>query len=977
MTNEPNRCPRCGSTLPADAPGGNCPVCLMGLAVLPAASEGPGPMSPTASSRFGDYELGPSIGTGGMGMVYRARQISLNRTVALKLIRAGGFASERDQARFQTEAEAAASLDHPHIVPVYDFGEWEGWRYLSMRLVEGPTLAEEMGHCQADVRAGVTLLAQVARAVHFAHQRGILHRDLKPSNILIDANGQPQVTDFGLAKRLDATTGVTLTGQAVGTPAYMAPEQAKGGGKGLSTAVDVYSLGVLLYEMLAGRVPFPGTATLDILRQVVETEPQRPSALRPKVDIELETVCLRCLDKDPKRRYGSAEALAEELERWLRHEPILARRSGVWSRSVKWARRHPAPTVVAALLIAGSALSTWLAWSEARARRDAESAGQQAQQIADFLQSMLAGVGPSVALGRDTTLLREVLDATAGRLGASLTNQPGVEAELRSTVGGVYRALGLYDQADAMFKAALALRTRLYGTEHPQVAASHLDLAGVLLDRGKLDEAESLVRKALSMRRRFLGNAHPDVATSLNNLAAVLMARSKLAEAESALRESLVISRAHFGDTHPEVATSLNNLGSVLREQGRLPEAEEAVRQALAMRKSLLPSQHPDLSNSINTLAGLLLTQGKLGEAETLFRDDLASRKKLLGNEHPEVANALNNLAGVRFHQGAIEDAETLHREALAMQRKLLGDEHPDIAGSLNNLGLVLREQGKPSEAEGLFVEALQMTRRLLGSPHSKVAASINNVALALADQKRFAEAEPLFREALAMYRGLFGEDHPDVANALNSLASVLTEQAKLAEAEPLFREALAIQQRGLGQEHPAVANSLNNLGFLLQDLGKLSDAEQVHREALAMRIKLLGAGHPDTWVSMNNLASVLQEQRQFDQAEKLYRDVLAERRRRLNDAHPHLALSLDNLAALLAKQDRLDEAESLSREALATYRKAYGATNRMVAPALRQLAGVLRKQGNTEESDRLEAEAAAIAPPQPQPAAAPGSTTK
>jgi TolB-like protein/Flp pilus assembly protein TadD len=366
-------CRKCGAAIPPNSPQHSCGACLLETGLGPVEPErevNVDPSTPLGTSLasspmlmdFGDYELLEQIGRGGQGVVFRARQKSLNRVVALKVIGLGRWATEAHLKRFRLEAEAAARLEHPGIVPIYEVGERDGSCYFSMRFVEGGQLDVILKREPMPIRQAAELIAKIARTVHYAHEHRILHRDMKPGNILLDAKGEPHLTDFGLARLVESESSVTHTLEVLGTPSYMAPEQAVGNNAAVSSVTDVYGLGAVFYQLLTGQPPFAGGTTYETIKLLLDTEPRPPRLLNPRIDRDLSTICLKCLEKDPKRRYSSALALAEDLERWLQHEPIQARRTGVFTRGRKWMRRNPTSAVLAASLIVLAAAAGWIVW---------------------------------------------------------------------------------------------------------------------------------------------------------------------------------------------------------------------------------------------------------------------------------------------------------------------------------------------------------------------------------------------------------------------------------------------------------------------------------------------------------------------------------------------------------------------------------------------------------------------------------------
>src|SRR6476620_4107449 len=363
-------CRKCSAAILIDEPEGLCAACVLETSLGMHHDEVNGAGGMEMPEELGDYHLMEEIGRGGQGLVYRARQKSLNRIVALKVIGLGRWATTAHIKRFRLEAEAAASLDHPCIVPIHEIGESDGSCYFSMQLVEGRPLDEVVKREPISNRRAAELIVKLARTVHYAHKRGILHRDIKPGNILIDADSEPHLTDFGLARLIERESTITGTMvEALGTPSYMAPEQAAGDAAQLTSATDVYGLGAVFYHVLTGHPPFVGGTTYETVRLVLESEPRQPWLWNPKVDRDLSTICLKCLDKDPQRRYSSALALAEDLERWLKHEPIQARRTGVLTRGKKWMRRKPAIAALIASLVALAVTVGWNVWKSDLPRR--------------------------------------------------------------------------------------------------------------------------------------------------------------------------------------------------------------------------------------------------------------------------------------------------------------------------------------------------------------------------------------------------------------------------------------------------------------------------------------------------------------------------------------------------------------------------------------------------------------------------------
>ncbi len=577
------------------------------------------------------------------------------------------------------------------------------------------------------------------------------------------------------------------------------------------------------------------------------TDPRRVAQLKdliPRVRGELDWIVMKCLEKDRARRYESAGDLALDIERHLNNEPVTAAPPGTLYRVRKFVRRHRVGLAVAVtfvlLLVSGVVVSAWEAVRAKRAERLQATETAKREQVATFLTVMLKGVGPSVAQGRDTNMLREILDKTAERVGKDLKDQPEVEAELRNTLGNVYRELGDYPKAGEMIRQALTLRKAVFGEKHSRVADSLNDLGALLLDQGKSAEAEAMFRQALAIRRELLGNGSREAAASLDALGVALVSQGRLTEAETSHREALALFKKLFGDEHLDVATSMHNLAKVLLMEQRRSEAEILLRQVVALRRKLLGNAHPLLATSLGNLGSILWDEGNLSEAERYYRETLAMQRKLMGDEHPDVATSLHNLARVLQSQGKLQDAESFAGQALEMRRKLLPPDHPYLASTQTMLAAITLER-----------EAVERLKKALGGEEVLVAGAIDLLGNLRRD------------------KGKLAGDHPDIAQSLTDRASVLRGQGQLEEAEPLYREALATRRKQLGNENPDTINSLTGLAGLLEERGQLTEAEALMRECLLLCEKLPADGWR-LFDAKARLAGILVAQMRYAEAEPL-----------------------------------------------------------------------------------------------------------
>lgn len=809
---------------------------ISGLAQLLA------PLAPPPSlvgTRVGAYELREEIGRGGMGAVYRAERVdgSVVQRVAIKFVRRE-LLDTNTLKRFQLERQVMAALNHPFIARLLDAAQLDdGTPYYVMEFVDGVPITDYCAREDLDARERVVLMRKVCGAVAEAHRELIVHRDLKPSNILVDAAGNPKLLDFGIAKPLSALEGNEETGTAYRyfSPQYAAPEQLTSAPVGV--ACDVYGLGLLLYELLAGCRPFDltGLSAGQIERLIKEVPPAVPSSARARdgtVNIrtrqlrgDLDGIVMRCLRKLPSERYASVEQLEADLGNYLDGLPVQARGGHGWYRAQKFILRNKAAASATALVLLSMLFGiVAFAWQA----RIAQQRAAELEQVSKFQGDMLGQVDTTQAGKLLSDDVRAKLDEAlrkAGVADSERTTQSEAFEKLWQRVNATDAARNLIDRT--ILKPAVETIDKQFKDQPMVDATLRQVLAKRYLELGLYDAAQPLQERALATRRKVLGEEHPDTLKSLRGLGELLSVQGKLADAEVVLRDALEKRRRILGEEHPDTLTSIDDLGDAFSDQGKWSEAERCFREALEKRRRVLGDQNGETMHSINNMGGVLQHEGKLNEAEPYFREALDKRRRFLGEDDPDTLSSINNLGLLLKEQGKLSEAEPYFREALVKNRRVLGEEHPDVLPSISNMGLLLEAQGKLDEAEPYYREALEKARRVLGGEHPTTLILLNHMGQLLLAQGKAAEAEPYDREALEKARRVLGDEHESTLIVLSNMGSLWLAQGKPGDSAALLAPAEAAMRKAFtgGYTH-RLAKYLMNLGMARAALGQYAGAE-------------------------------------------------------------------------------------------------------------------------------------------------------
>jgi tetratricopeptide (TPR) repeat protein/tRNA A-37 threonylcarbamoyl transferase component Bud32 len=830
-------------------------------ATVDGAPSGPIVDDPQMPDSIGGFRIIGKLGEGGMGTVWEAEQAHPKRRVALKVMRRDHVVDELHARMFRREAQSLARLRHPNIAAIYESGHTEdGHDFFAMELVPGVTLDVWLANRPAPVDGAelelrLGLFRSICDAVHYAHQRGVIHRDLKPSNIIVTdddvssdsgTSAKPslaiKVLDFGLARITDADIAATLIseiGIIKGTLQYMSPEQARGDVAAIDVRSDVYALGVILYEMLTGRRPYnvSRAALAEAVRVICEERPEPVarswSGVR-KLDQDLETIVGKTLEKEADRRYDSAAALREDIERYLSSQPILARAPSAVYQLKKMVQRNRlgaafAATVLA-LLVVLAVTMTIQAGRIARERDRAETEAAKALAVNQFMRDTLGAANP-YAQGVDITVL-EALDQAVDRIETSFADQPEVEAEVRQTIGETYNALGRFDEAEPLLETALAMRTELFGRDSAEAIESMASLAQVAWRRPDYELALVRGEELLEARRRVFGDPSSHVAVTLDFIGRLLVDAARFEEADEMMQQALAMSLELHGESSIQVAACYQNM-SVLVEVWRQDyvKAEELTRKEIEIRRAVEGGDTMETASSINNLGIYLMYQGRFDEAAAKIEEANAIIRRLGGDQHPELAKGLENLGNVYFRLGQTDKTLELLAEVIEMRRAVLGDDSPQVARGLTNLGAVYRITGQYELAEETLRDAVVRMERAYGPDHVDVASTHRTLGLTLWALKRGEEAEAELRTAHRIAEAAYEEGTLGLAGYQNYLGRVLGHRGKHAEAESLLIASYDAHVAAHGVDSEITAGAAEGLIELYEAWGRPDEAARYRPE--------------------------------------------------------------------------------------------------------------------------------------------------
>ncbi len=801
---------------------------------------------------IGRYRIIRLLGEGGMGTVYEAEQDHPRRSVALKVIKAA-WASPTLLQRFHQESQTLGRLHHPGIAQVYEAGSADtGFGpqpFFAMEFIHGKPLTHYADEHKITPRLRLALMIKICDAVQHAHQRGIIHRDLKPGNILVDETGQPKILDFGLARATDSdaqATRQTELGQLLGTLAYMSPEQALGDPMALDVRSDVYSLGVILYELLAGKMPYALSRKMhEAMRAIQEVDPTPLSTISRFYRGDIETIVAKALEKDKARRYHSAADLAGDIRRYLEDQPITAKPATTSYQLRKFARRHKAlvtaVVVIFVVLVLGVVVSAREAVQARKAERKAQQQSQIAQAVNDFLQKDLLAQASAYSQAKpDPDMkVRTALDRAAQNIGGRFDRQPEIEAAIRETIGKAYTDLGLYAEGRKQLERALELGKKVWGPETQKTILTMLELAGTEELQGKFADAEALAKRTLELSRRALGPEHVLTLESMNRVTSICDETGKYSEGEALGTQAVEISRRVNGPEAIETVDSMYFLAIMYFEQGKYAQSQTLNSQVLEIRRRVHGPDHPDTLNTMNNLAAAYAADGKFSQSELLNKQLIDSRRRVLGAEHPDTLDAMVNLGFDYRAEKRFAEAEALDRQVLEIQRRVLGPEHPNTLRSMYNLANDIRLQGHVAESEAMDIQLLEIRRKLLGPENPDTLWSMAALAADYFKAHKYEQAAALDAKTAEIRARVLGPQNPRTFQSLYSLAADYNASRDYLKAESAYRKSCEAQ--------PDNPQSLNDFAWFLltvpdQRLRRPEEALELARKSVKLAGENAGA---------------------------------------------------------------------------------------------------------------------------------------